>query len=109
MSSGDEEVLYENGDIDIELNDLSREGESGEGSESDRRRKEQWLMLQNSNPVSRVFKKIWFGPEEPRDDPPSFPRKWKVLQVLDDFPELYKVYFSNVYLRMFILGFYCLI
>ncbi|KAL3237950.1 uncharacterized protein RNJ42_00648 [Nakaseomyces bracarensis] len=94
----------------IELNDLDiEEGGDMYVDEPDSRPNEQWMMLQRSNPLSRLLRRIWDGPDEPRDDPPSFVRKWRLFQVIDDIPnDIFKFYFQNSLVRTFILAFYCL-
>lgn len=103
MAGGDEELLY-----DIEMADIGG-GKPTEGGGNDGRPSEEWKMLERSNPITRLLRRIWDGPDVPRDDPPAFVRKLRVFEVLDDIPnDIFRYYFSSTYVRVFILAFYCL-
>lgn len=89
----------------LQMDDLTPEGVAAADTT---RRKEEWLLLKRSNPFKRFFLKVWNGPEEPSDSPPSFPSRWKWSQYLENFPEkgFYKR-FSNNYTRILLLIIYC--
>lgn len=89
----------------IQLDDLTQEGTSIPESSA---HKEEWLLLKRSNPLSRLLKKIWNGPQEVSDLRPEFPSRWRWLQYLDDLPvEKFQARFSRRSTRLSILITYC--
>lgn len=71
-------------------------------------RQDEWLLLRKSNPLKRFFYKIWNGPEEIQDDPPSFPRYWNWLARVDTLPtEIFIKKIPSKATRIFLLVIYC--
>lgn len=71
--------------------------------------KEQWQLYRESNIVSRFFYRVWYGPAEPQDDPPTFQRKFKWPRTLDDIPSLFRERFPRKRIRITFLVVYCCI
>ncbi|CCF56433.1 hypothetical protein KAFR_0B01340 [Kazachstania africana CBS 2517] len=70
--------------------------------------KEEWLLLRNKHPAKRFFIKLWKGPREPVDLPPSFPSKWSWTAFVDSFPEqVFMKRFPNKLIRIVLLIIYC--
>ncbi|EDO15067.1 hypothetical protein Kpol_411p12 [Vanderwaltozyma polyspora DSM 70294] len=48
--------------------------------------REEWEMLKEGNSIKRFFHRVWNGPIEPKDEPPSFPMRWPWLKAIEEFP-----------------------
>ncbi|SCU92431.1 LAMI_0E10374g1_1 [Lachancea mirantina] len=69
----------------------------------------QWVLLQRSNTFKRMLRSIWYGPAEPRDDPPNFPHRWSFTSKLENFPcEVFQKRLSKS-VRILMLVVYCCI
>ncbi|KAH3902743.1 uncharacterized protein SCODWIG_01576 [Saccharomycodes ludwigii] len=48
---------------------------------------QKWVLYKDENIVKKFFKRVWYGPIEPKDDFPVFQRKWNFTKYIDEFPE----------------------
>ena len=75
------------------------------GNEQER---ETWLLLKESNPFKKFFYRVWYGPDEPSDERPTFPLKWQWTKSLDEWPlESFQKRFPNKTIRFILLTVYC--
>ncbi|CAL9730856.1 hypothetical protein MOUN0_K05688 [Monosporozyma unispora] len=95
----------------MELDDLSSEGRPTTDTPDplgSHERDEDWLLLEESNIFKRLFYRLWYGPREPCDEPPSFSSKFNFLKQIDEFPELgFRKRFPRKRIRTLILVIYC--
>lgn len=103
---------------DIELNDLENVHEPlndiQQSVYSDQaiptNRDQDWLLLEQSSILKRFVYKLWYGPREPSDNPPTFPSKFTLLKKIDEFPEkIFRKRFPKMSTQIVILIFYCII
>ena len=100
----------------IELANLSHgvpaggSGRSTDNSVLEVERNDRWLLLRRSNVLSRFIKRVWDGPIQPKDDPPSFYKKYKLLNTINDFPaRSFRTNKDNKNIRLAGLAIYCIL
>ena len=100
----------------IELADLSHDvlaggpRRSSDNSVLEVERNDRWLLLRRSNVLSRFIKRVWDGPIQPRDDPPSFYKKYRFLNTINDFPtRAFRTNKDNKNLQLAGLAIYCIL
>ena len=103
---------------DIELNDLGRNHQTPNDTQlheytdqpTSRNNDHEWLLLEESSVFKKFAYKLWYGPKEPSDNPPTFPSKFTFLKRVDEFPEkVFRSRFPKISTRLIILVFYCTI
>ncbi|CAI4907896.1 AVN_HP_G0118460.mRNA.1.CDS.1 [Saccharomyces cerevisiae] len=70
--------------------------------------KPKWLLLKRKHPIQKFIERVWNGPVEPSDEPPSFPKRWGWLKKIDDFPQTtFKTKIPSKLIRLLLLIVYC--
>ncbi|EJS43278.1 YIL067C [Saccharomyces arboricola H-6] len=102
--SGDSEGQH-NGTESIQLQNLSNvDVESMSNDVGSEHSTSKWLLLKRKTPIRKLIERIWNGPIEPSDEPPSFPKRWKWLKWIDEFPETkFKCKIPNKFVRILLL------
>lgn len=96
----------------VELEDLSIDGGPLNTSSNQLpnigRTDEEWLLLEKSNIFKRFAYRLWYGPVNPSDEPPTFPSKIPFLKRIEKFPEeSFRKRFPRKRIRTIILVIYC--
>ncbi|GMM55378.1 hypothetical protein DAKH74_019940 [Maudiozyma humilis] len=102
---------------DIELQNMDEPEEDitdnelrEESSQTEDERNEVWTLLKTTNPITRLFKKIWNGPDEPSDENPTFFEKYPLARFLNNLPtETFRKRSSRKHMRILSLVVYCVI
>lgn len=85
------------------MEDIDNQGHSKDSNE-----REEWVYLEDSNIVTRFFKRLWNGPRVAKDMRPTFPDRWEFTRRIDSFPEaVFRKRFPRLSVRLCILVVYC--
>lgn len=97
------------GPDEFELDDLTTNGKQANARDTTANR-EEWVMLEDSNPIKGFFKKVWYGPKVASDDAPSFPYKYSITEKIEMFPEkVFRKRVPSFKVRISLLVVYCCI
>lgn len=69
--------------------------------------KEEWQLYEDSSILTRFFYRLWYGPRQPSDEPPTFQKTFNWSRKLDEIPHLFKERYPRKRIRITFLVIYC--